>query len=280
MVVVDNAFVPELIAERLIAEIDSRNVPNFRNLSVDFRGLVFDPDNRYSVTYTWGIVGLIVRGDRVRDPVTRWADLWDPRFAGQVMVWDLPRYLVGIALQSLGFSINSESPPELEAALQRLLTLKAQARTAGWTPAASERALTDGEAVLMYGWSGDMLRARDRGLDVRYVVPADGSFQWSDTFVIPRTSQNKSTAELFINFMLRPEISAQIANELYYPTPNEQAYPFIRPEILNDPVIFPPKDQLLRAEVILPLSPSGQALHDSIWQRYLAAAPPAVSGAE
>ena len=120
MVVVDNSFVPELIAERLIAEIDFRNVPNFRNLSVDFRGLVFDPDNRYSVTYSWGIVGLIVRGDRVRDPVTRWADLWDPRFAGQVMVWDLPRYLVGIALQSLGFSINSESPPELEAALQRL----------------------------------------------------------------------------------------------------------------------------------------------------------------
>ena len=131
----------------------------------------------------------------------------------------------------------------------------------------------------MYGWSGDMLRARDRRPGCALCRTRGWSFS-ERTFVIPRTSQNKSTAELFINFMLRPEISAQIANELHYPTPNEQAYPFIRPEILNDPVIFPPKDQLLRAEVILPLSPSGQALHDSIWQRYLAAAPPSVSGAE
>jgi spermidine/putrescine transport system substrate-binding protein len=279
-VVIDNQYVPELAAEGLIAEIDYRNVPNFRNISANFRDLVFDPGNRYSVTYSWGIVGLIVRADRVPKPVTRWADLWEPGYAGQLLVWALPRYLIGIALQSLGFSINSENPAELEAALHRLLALKAQARTAGWAPEVSEQALASGEVALMYGWAGDVLRARARNLDIRYVVPAEGSILWGDNFVIPAASPHKHTAEVFIDFLLRPEISARIANELYYATPNEAAYPFIKPEILGNPVIFPSIEDIRRAEVILPLSPAGKALYEQMWRRYLAGPTPAGAGVE
>ncbi len=83
VVVVDNPFVPELAAEGLIAEIDYRNVPNFKHVSANFRDLVFDPGHRYSVTYNWGLTGLIARGDRIPQPVTRWADPWDPRYAGK-----------------------------------------------------------------------------------------------------------------------------------------------------------------------------------------------------
>jgi spermidine/putrescine transport system substrate-binding protein len=161
VVVIDSPFVPELAAEGLLAEIDHRNVPNFKNISANFRELVSDPGDRYSVTYNWGLTGLIYLGDRVSPPVTRWADLWDPRFAGRLMVWNLQRSLVGIALRSLGFSINSENPAELEAALQRLLTLKTHARTAGWAPEVSEQVLVSGEVVLMYGWGGGRI-ARPR----------------------------------------------------------------------------------------------------------------------
>lgn len=270
LVAVDNQAVPELAAKGLIAEIDHRNVPNLKNISPNFRDLVFDPGNRYSVPYSWGIIGLIVRGDRVPQSVTGWADLWDQRYTGHLLVWDLPRYLMGIALQSLGFSINSENPAELESALHRLLVLRPRARTAGWAPEVSEEALASGEVVLMYGWAGDVMRARARNLDIRYIVPAEGSIQWCDNFVIPAASPHKRTAELFIDFLLRPEIAARIANELYYATPNEAAFPFIKPEILNDPVIFPPIEDIRRAEVIMPLSPVGQALHEQIWQRYRA----------
>lgn len=275
--VIDNPFVPELAVEGLVAEIDYRNVPNFKNISPNFRDLVFDPGNRYSVTYNWGLTGLILRGDMLPQAVTRWADLWDPRFAGRVLVWDLQRYLIGIVLQSLGFSINSENPAELEAALQRLLVLRAQDRTAGWAPELSEQTLASGEVVLMYGFAGDVLRARARNLDIRYVLPAEGSIQWGDNFVIPASSPRKYTAELFINFLLRPEISAQIVNEQHFATANESAYPLIKPEILKDPVIFPPMEEMRRAEVIMPLSPTGRKLHQDIWQRYLAGATAAVS---
>jgi spermidine/putrescine transport system substrate-binding protein len=270
VLVVDNPFVPELVAEGLIAEIDHRHVPNFKNISANFRELVFDPGNRHSVTYNYGLTGLLARADQVSPPVSRWTDLWDARFADRLMLWNLQRYLIGIALQSLGFSINSENPAELETALGRLLALKEQARTAGWSPEASEQALASGGVVLMYGWAGDFLRARARNLDVRYVLPEEGSIQWGDNFVIPSASPRKYTAEVFINFLLRPEISAQIVNEQHYATANQAAYPFINPEIRNDPVIFPTHEELRRAEVLMPLSPQGLALHQSVWERYLA----------
>ncbi len=268
--VIENPFVPEMAAEGLIAEIDHRNVPNFKHISANFRELIFDPGNRYSVTFNWGLTGLIVRADQEPPPLTRWADLWDPRFAGRVLVWNLQRGLNGIALKSLGFSINSEDPVELEAALERLLMLKAHARTSGYTPEVAEQALASGEVVLMYGWAGDVLRARARNLDIRYILPAEGSIQWGDNFVIPAASPRKYTAEVFINFLLRPEISARIVNEQHYATANESAYRFIKREILNDPVIFPPLEEMRRAEVYMPLRPAGRELYQRLWERFLA----------
>jgi spermidine/putrescine transport system substrate-binding protein len=278
LAVVDSPFVSELVAEDLLAEIDPRKVPNVRNLSANFRDLVFDPGNRYSVTYNWGLTGLIARADRVTQPLGHWADLWDPGHAGKVMAWELPRYLMGIALKSLGYSVNSEDPAELEAALQRLLALRLHSRSAGWSPEASEAALAGGEALLMYGFAGDVLRARARNLDVRYVIPAEGSIQWGDNFVIPRNGRHRPAAELLLDFLLRPEIAAQIVNEQHYATANEAAHPHIRPEILSDPVIFPPAEEIRRAEVLLPLSPAGRALRQRIWQRYLASVGQALDG--
>ena len=269
--VIENQFIPELATDGLLAELDHRNIPNLAHLSENFRELVFDPGNRYSVTFNWGLTGLVVRDDLTPGQVTRWADLWDERFAGRIRVWDLQRTLVGIALKSLGYSANSENPTELEAALERLIQLKTRARTSGYVPALAEQALADGRTALMLGYAGDLLRGRNRGLTVSFVVPAEGSIQWIDNFVIPATSPNKALAERFIDFMLRPENSARIVNEQHYPTANSAATPFIRPEFLNDPVLFPPPREMLRAEVLMPLSPAGTQLHEQIWQRYLAA---------
>ena len=94
---------------------------------------------------------------------------------------------------------------------------------------------------------------------------------WNESFVIPADSPNKATAELFLNFILRPEIAAQIANENYYATPNEAAHAFIDPVILNDAVIFPPNEDLIDAQLILPLSQIGQNLYDDLWARFMGA---------
>lgn len=275
--VIDGPYIPGLAAGGLLARIDYRRVPNFRHVSANFRDLAFDPGNRYSVTYNWGLAGLIVRNDLVDRPVQAWRDLWDPAFAGRVLAWDDRDILIGITLRSLGYSINTDSPEQLDQALEKLLQLRANAMTSGYSPDIAMESLATGQAVLMFGWSADALRAREEGLDVGFVLPEEGSIQWIDNFVIPASSRRKHLAEAFIDFMLRPEISAQVVNEHYYPTANESAYDFIDPEILADPLIVPPAAKVARAEVHAPTSPLTRERHERIWAAYLAAAQPAVS---
>ncbi len=271
VVVLPPEVIPQLIRMGRLAEIDYRNVPNFRNISANFRDLAYDPGNRYSIIFHWGTTGLLVRTDLVEEPVSHWAALWDSRFTGKVAVWPISRALIPIALKSLGYDANSTDAGELEAALQRLLDLKPTAIWWSNENASIVPALVSGEAVIAYGWAYDALVAREASMPISYILPEEGTFLWSDNFVIPASSQHKYTAELFLNFLLRPEISAQIVNESYYPMANEAAEPLIDPDILNDPVIYPPNRQLQNAEIIVPLGEDGENLFATIWNRLMEA---------
>jgi len=273
VVVMESRFIPFLVREGLVAPIDYRNVPNFKNISPSFRSLHYDPENRYCIPFNWGTTGLVERTDLATGPITRWADLWDPRYAGKVGIWiGETREVIGIALKSLGYSANSEKPEELQAALARLVALKSQARNLeDFDPTNASKALASGQIIFTMGYAGDVLASRQLNLPVQYVLPEEGALLWGDTFVIPAKSVNQYTAEVFLNYLLRGEVNAQIANKNYYATPNEAARPFIQPEILNDPVIFPPQASLQKAEIILPLSAEGQKLYDDLWANFMQA---------
>jgi spermidine/putrescine transport system substrate-binding protein len=275
VVVMESRFVGLLVRESLLAEINYKYVPNFKNISANFRDLVYDPHNKHSMPYNWGLTGLVARKDMVKTPVTRWADLWDPRYADHVAIWrGQPREVIALTLKSLGYSANSENPAELAAALARLLELKPHLRyVEDYDPTYAAAALATGEVVLAMGYAGDVQISQDLNVPATFVLPAEGALLWGDNFVIPANSPHQYTAELFLNFLQRPEINAQIANENHYATPNEAAYPLIDPALRNDSVVFPPNEDLKRAEIILPLSVEGQKLYDQIWQRFLDAAP-------
>jgi spermidine/putrescine transport system substrate-binding protein len=271
--VLENPFVPSLIAAKRLAEIDFRNIPNFKNISANFRDLAIDPGNHYTVPYHYGTTGLLVRTDLIGNAVTSWIDLWDPRFAGKVALRLQPRELISITLLSLGYGLNSEMPDEVNAAVDRLIALK---HSILWvevdTPKAAAKLLS-GEAALLLGWPLDYQEAHGANPAISYILPKEGAPLWSDNYVIPASSPNSYTAELFINFLLRPEISSRIVNEKNYPTANDAALPLVNPEIRNDPVIFPSPEQLRRAHFYLPLSPAGESLYKQAWDRFLAAPP-------
>jgi spermidine/putrescine transport system substrate-binding protein len=273
LVVMEHDLIPSLVADGLLAKIDYHNVPNFKNISVNFRDLAFDPDNTHSIPYNYGTTGLIVRSDLVKESITRWADLWDPRYAGRIAVRSHPTELISVALVSLGYPLNSENPQELEAALQHLLDLKSGVIFVDDETANAIPILLSGEAVIMVGWPQDGYQARQENEAITYVLPEESKVFWGDTFVIPANSPNKNTAELFLNFLLRPEISAQIVNEIQYANANEAAYPLINPEIFNDPIIFPPAGTIQKADWYMPLSPAGEKLYAKIWERFLASQP-------
>jgi len=271
VVTMESRFIPLLVKEQLLAEVNYRNVPNFKNISPNFRDLVYDPDNRHAIPYNWGTTGLVVRSDLVQSPITRWADLWDPRYAGRVAIWSgQPREVIALTLKSLGYSANSVNSAELGAALAALLKLKPQVIfIEDFSLVDSSELLASGRAVIAMGYAGDVLASRKKNSNIAYILPDEGALVWGDTFVIPINSPNQSTAELFLNFILRPEVNAQIANENQYATPNQAARPFIDPDILSDPVIFPSNSALKNAELILPLDETGQKLYDDLWTQFM-----------
>jgi spermidine/putrescine transport system substrate-binding protein len=274
VVVIENDFIPLLTADGLLAEIDYRNVPNFKNIQPDFRELLYDPGNHYSIPFNWGTTGLIVRSDLVEEMPTHWADLWESQYAGRIGIRkDIPLDFIGATLKSLGYSINSEEPAELEAALARMLEIRDEIVFVGPTSRDAALKLSSGEVVILIGWAEDIWKNEGEDVELDYAFPEEGTMLWGDSFVIPATSPNKYAAELFINFLLQPEISAAITNENYYATANEAAHVFVNHEVLNDPLVYPSAEDLKYAEVFLPHTAEGEALYAEIWEKFLAGRP-------
>ena len=235
--------------------------------------MAYDPGNQHSAPYNWGTSGLLVRSDLVTEPITGWADLWNPRYAGKIGVRNQPVEMISIALQSLGYPIGASDPAQLEEALAHLIELKRRAVAVEPDTDAALQALSDGSVWILQGWNGDVITVREENPAVQYVLPKEGTLLWWDSLVISNNSPNKATAELFLDFVLRPENSAQIVEAYYYPSANEAAQAFLSDEILDDPVIYPPFEYLIQNSFYVPLTPEGQKQYDELWQRYLQAAP-------
>ena len=269
--VVESDYIPDLVEKGRLAALDPRRFPNMRHIAANFRDLAYDPDNRYTVPYTWGSTGLLVRSDRITGKVSRWADLWQPEFQGKVALRRQPTELISVALKSLGYPLNCEDPQALEAALQYLIQLRPGAFFVETDTGPAMEAFLNSPAVIMVGWPEDALVSRKYDPAVQYILPEEGSMLWSDNLVISARSAYSREAELFLDYLMRPEVNARIVNEQYYSTANEAAAEFIEKDMLNNPILFPPIEDLRRSEWYMPLSPTGKLLYADIWQRFLEA---------
>ena len=269
VMVIENQFIPGLAGAGLLAEIDFTNILNFRNISANFRDLAYDPSNTHSVPYSWGTTGLVVRTDMVSD-VDQWSDLWDPALMDQVVYFATEqRALMAVALKSLGYSINTTNPDEVEEAVDKLIELGQIAQMEDPDAYSTAPTLVAGDAAIAIGYAYDIIEAQAEIDTVEYILPEEGTMLWGDNYVLPAASTKKLTAELFLDFLLRPEVTAQIVEYNHYPTPNEGAMSLIDPEVLANPLIFPPNEALAHAELFLPLDDATQAMWDTEWQRYL-----------
>lgn len=271
VVILDNDFLPWVIEDGLVAEIDYHNVPNFKNISANFRDMAYDPRNEHSIPYSWGTSALVVRSDLLPEPITSWTQLWELGDVGKIALRDEPRDQLGVALKSLGISVNTEDPDEVKAALDRMLEIKDNVVIVDSYAEGAIPTLLSGEAVVLIGWAEDAVFGREENEDITYVLPEEGPMLWGDNFCIPANSPHKYTAEVFLNFILRPEIAAEIANDNYYATANEAAWPLIDPELRNDPAVFPPNESLAKAEVYMPQSDECDALYQDSWAEFVAA---------
>lgn len=263
VIIPSDYMVARLIAEDMLEPLDYANIPNAQNIDASFRGTDYDPDDTYSVPYTWGTVGLIYNTKYVTDTPTSWKALWDERYKGKILMFDNCRDAFGISQLILGQSLNTEDEAEFQAAAELLREQKplVQQYVMDQIFAKMERE----EAWLAPYYAGDFLTMVEENPDLAFCLPDEGFNLFIDAMCIPKSATNKAGAEAFINFMCDPEISGQNLDYLGYSTPISAAKEYMDPEVATSPVAYPDAQTLERGASFLSLSTQANQKMDSLW---------------
>lgn len=236
-------MVSKLIAAGLIEKLNFDNIPNFKLIDDGHKKLYFDPTNEYSVAYNWGCTGFAYDKTKLPEPITNWKQVmnWPDSLRGKLGMIDDVRELLAVGLRVLGYSGNATDPAEINAARDALIELK---RRANYTLTDSPNAATNLVAGDIFGskiYTNDAVVARGENPNLVYVIPGDVSTVWQDNLCVPKGAPSQYTAEVFINFLCRPDISAQNANEIGLATPNAEALRqgMIAKELVEDKAVYP-----------------------------------------
>ena len=266
-------MIQKMIENNMLAEINFDNIPNIKEIDSKYMDMSrsFDPENKYSVPYCWGTVGILYNTSMVapEDAPTKWSDLWDEKFKDNILMQDSVRDAFMVALKSLGYSMNTTN--EAEIAEARDLLIKQKPLVQAYVIDQVRDKMIGGEAAMGVIYSGEMLyiqqEVADLGLDysLEYVIPEEGTNLWLDSWVIPANAPNKENAEKWINFLCRPDIAKKNFEYITYPTPNKGAFDLLDSDLQNNKAVFPDTDSLKNCEVFQYLG----TVVDSIYNEYL-----------
>ena len=267
-------MIQKMIENDLLAELNFDNIPNISEIDPEFmeRSKAFDPENKYSVPYTWGTVGILYNTSMVapEDVPTKWADLWDEKFKGEILMQDSVRDAFMVALKSLGYSMNTKNESELQEAKDLLIQQKPLVQA--YVVDQVRDKMIGGEAAIGVIYSGEMLYIQDEvaslGLDydLEYVLPEEGTNVWIDSWVIPKNAKNKENAEKWIDFLCRPDIAKMNFEYITYAPPNKGAFDLLDEEIQNNKAVFPDIDSLKNCEVFQYLGDNVDSIYNDLWK--------------
>ncbi len=268
-IVVPTGYMVEIMVNLgLLRPLEHGNIPNLKNVSPQFLDPPYDPGRKHSVPWQWGTTGFAYNAEKVNGRVDSWKSLWTAENSGKITMLDDMRSVLSAALKLLGYSLNSSSRKELMEASKLLMEQKPLLKA--YISAPVKSLLISGEVWLSQLWVGDTLMAREENEDIQYCIPREGCEVWDDSLVIPRSAPHPYTAEVFMNYALRPEVSAAISNFVHYATPVEAAKRHILPEDLNNPGIYPPPEVMARLEFLRDVGEATR-IYDQIWTELKAA---------
>lgn len=255
--------------ENLVAPLNKDNVPNLKNIDPSFLNLPFDPGNRYCVPYQWGTGGIGYNIKKTGREITKWADLFDPAFAGRVALLDDPRMSLAAVLLYLGYSPNTTNHAEIEQARDFLIDHTDQIKT--YTLNAGQDLLKNGDVDITVEWSGDIYQAMVDHPDLRYAIPEEGTIVWVDNICVMADASHPQLAEKFINYLLEPEVGAALSNFIRYASPNQASLPFINKEDLDNPSLYPPEATRRLMFFLADLGPDDTDFYNAAWDAVIKA---------
>ena len=260
-------MIAKMIKEDMLAELNFNNIPNYSKIDPEFKDLEFDPDNKYSVPYTWGTVGIIYNKTMVDETIDSWDSLWDPKYTNQIFMFNNPRDSYGIALKKLGYSQNTTDKAQLEEATQLLKEQKSVVQAYIMDDIFAK--MGNNEAALAPYYAGDAITMIDENPDLDFVVPKEGSNKFVDSMVVLKTSKNKQLAEQFINFMLEDEIAKANIEYLGYSTPMSSVRQLLDDDLKNSHIAYPDKEILRKCDTFIDLDPETNNYLQEKWTEVL-----------
>ena len=259
VIVPSDYMIARLIEEDMLAELNYDNIPNYAKIDDQYKGLSYDPENRYTVPYTWGTLGIIYNSTMVDEEITSWDAMFDEKYAGQVLMIRNSRDALAAALLDLGYDINTTDEAQIREAYELLADAKEKGVYQAFVMDEIFGKMEGGNAAISMYYAGDYLTMLENNPDLKFVVPEEGSNWFVDAMCVLKSAQHKEEAEAWINFIAGTDANLANMDYIWYASPNAEAleqYPAWYEEAYGEPldeelyeIMAAPKDVLDRCEL-------------------------------
>lgn len=262
-------MIDKMIGEDLLSEIDYASIPNVANLDRKYLQVAenFDPGNKFSVPHTWGTLGILYDINKIPEgSITSWNDLWDSKYKGKIVMPDSMRDTLAIALKAKGYSLNTTSEAELKEAADYLTAQKPLVYK--YANDSARDIILGGSADIAVIWNGEVLYCQEENPDLAYVVPKEGSEDFTDSWAIPTAAKNKENAAKWINFMLEKKVAMKNFDYLTYSIPNISVIDSVKDDEAMMGVLFPEDSVLEKCEALKNLGSEIDDLYTKYWKKF------------
>ncbi len=269
VIIPSDYMISRMIDEGLIQPINFDNVPNFKYIDKAYINPSYDSENKYSIPYTWGTVGLIYNTELIdeNEEIDSWSVMWSEAYRDNILMFGNSKDAYAIAFKMLGYPINAESEEQIEKATELLKEQKPLLQAYVMDEIFDK--MTGEEAVIAPYYAGDALTMISDNPKLNFVIPKEGSNIFTDAMCIPTNAKNKELAEMYINFMLEPPVGLANIEYIGYSTANTAVFDLLDDEIKNNHVAYPDREVLANCEYFYHLDPKLAALMDEKWTEVL-----------
>lgn len=266
IIVPSTYFVSKMAKEGLLQKIDRKKLTYFDTLNPQLLNQSFDPQNDYSIPYVWGSTGISYNAKLLGEgAIKQWSDLWDTKYANKLLLTDDLREVFGMTLKSLGYSANSNDAKQIEAAYEKLKTLMPNVKV--FNSESPKQVYLNKEVVAGMNFNGENFMANEESPDIKYVYPKEGVLLWVDSLVIPKNAKNVDNAHIFINYLLRPEVSKIVSQELGYASPNSKTPNLLPKEVRTNRIVYPLAEDLVNAEFQVDFGDEALKIYEKYWEK-------------
>lgn len=265
IIIPSDYMIERLSNEGMLRELDMTKIANYDLIDEKYRGLYFDPDEKYTVAYNVGMVGLIYNTEMVDEVPDSWSIMWDEKYKDNILTFNNPRDAFGIAQFLLGIDINTTDKTEWDRAADKLIEQNAVLQ--GKVMDQVFNKMESNNAAIATYYAGDFLTMRENNDSLAFVYPKEGANIFVDSVCVPSNAQNYEAALMYINFLLEPEIALANAEYIRYASPNKSVVENEEYSLKDEKILYPDEADMPKTEYFHDLPEEIRSYYESLWEK-------------